>query len=225
MAELALLRAGIESIVQDDYNAASHPVARLWVTRDEADAALAALEAPPEQGAPWTCVCGERHEGQFGECWSCGASAPGEGGPAAAAAATGREGTCAGEASDEVPPARTAAVPDVGELVLWYRELLGLEPTATTSDGAWYEHDETALHVRAWTSEELAGTAPPDPATADPRPVFVLRVPVIEDAMERLESAGAAFVDREPVELPRCRAAMFLDPFGVLHEVREPPVG
>jgi len=123
------------------------------------------------------------------------------------------------------PRPRPAAVPDVDELVAWYRELLGLEPTATTADGAWYEHDETALHVRSWTPAEVAGNAPPDPAADDPRPVFVLRVPSIEHAMDRLEMAGASFIDREPIALPRCRAAMFLDPFGVLHEVREPPGG
>lgn len=34
-----------------------------------------ALAEPP--GPPWICpVCGERNEGQFGECWHCGAARP-----------------------------------------------------------------------------------------------------------------------------------------------------
>jgi hypothetical protein len=30
-------------------------------------------------GPPWTCsACGERHEGQFSQCWKCGAEMPAE---------------------------------------------------------------------------------------------------------------------------------------------------
>jgi Putative prokaryotic signal transducing protein len=50
----------------------------LWIDR-EADLERArrlidrALRTPAERGASWTCEpCGERHEGQFTECWKCG---------------------------------------------------------------------------------------------------------------------------------------------------------
>ncbi|AOV15702.1 hypothetical protein BJI67_00270 [Acidihalobacter aeolianus] len=54
----------------------------IWV--DDSDVARAeqvvrelqeALAEPP--GPPWICpACGERNEGQFGECWHCGATRP-----------------------------------------------------------------------------------------------------------------------------------------------------
>ena len=53
----------------------------VWVAND-ADAERAqslvarylAERAVMSRRAPWTCACGERHEGQFEVCWRCGAA-------------------------------------------------------------------------------------------------------------------------------------------------------
>jgi len=55
----------------------------IWVTEDRdyerAREVLDAVLAEQETAAPWTCPqCGERLEGQFTECWQCGASRPRE---------------------------------------------------------------------------------------------------------------------------------------------------
>lgn len=57
----------------------------LWVMDDaEHDRAMELLSALREAGPPasaaefeWTCAaCGEKVEGNFGECWNCGADRP-----------------------------------------------------------------------------------------------------------------------------------------------------
>ncbi|MGS0468513.1 DUF2007 domain-containing protein [Cobetia sp. 5-25-4-2] len=51
---------------------------QLWVAEHNlvrARQLLAHIEAAPAQ-PDWQCACGERLEGSFSECWSCGASAP-----------------------------------------------------------------------------------------------------------------------------------------------------
>jgi hypothetical protein len=52
----------------------------LWVMHDadaeRARAIVAAASAPPV-GSPWTCPsCAESIEGQFDQCWQCGAARP-----------------------------------------------------------------------------------------------------------------------------------------------------
>ena len=42
--------------------------------RPRAEALVAAWRRPAPPGLPWSCpACGERLEGQFDACWSCGA--------------------------------------------------------------------------------------------------------------------------------------------------------
>jgi hypothetical protein len=53
----------------------------IWVDRDDADIAKTIIyEVIEPEGPPppsWQCPdCGEQIEGQFAECWHCGASAP-----------------------------------------------------------------------------------------------------------------------------------------------------
>lgn len=54
----------------------------LWVMEDETyerarEIVLAALGGETEPGPAWRCPrCGEQIEGQFTECWHCGASRP-----------------------------------------------------------------------------------------------------------------------------------------------------
>jgi len=53
----------------------------IWVNDEDEMRALALLaELSQEQAAPgpdWVCPsCGERNEGQFSECWRCGAERP-----------------------------------------------------------------------------------------------------------------------------------------------------
>ncbi|MCK6552690.1 DUF2007 domain-containing protein [Myxococcota bacterium] len=56
----------------------------LWVRDDDAERALALIEAvgaAPAGGdaGPWRCAkCGEEVEPELGECWSCGTARPGE---------------------------------------------------------------------------------------------------------------------------------------------------
>ena len=56
--------------------------AQLWIVDDtdrwRADGILEEWRrARFTRGPPWTCGgCGEPHEGQFGQCWKCGAGRP-----------------------------------------------------------------------------------------------------------------------------------------------------
>lgn len=213
MAELSLLRSGIAAIVHEDYNAAGGPVASLWVSGEEVAAASAALVAPPEGGDAWTCACGEPHEGQFGECWSCGQERPAvvaAGLPAATGAATAIVGA-----------SRSVSVPDVDELVAFYRELFGLVPEAGSDDRLRYELGGVSLEVHAW----VGGDAAADTGADDPRPVFRFEVAEMDGVIDRLIAAGVAFVDDEPVPTPGGLVAIFIDPFGVVHELFKSDAG
>lgn len=81
--------AGIDCVIRNTYlsgAAGELPVnetwPELWVLDDRAFARAEALitgatvqDGPPP--AAWICPrCGERVEGQFGQCWNCGAEAP-----------------------------------------------------------------------------------------------------------------------------------------------------
>ncbi len=52
---------------------------QLWV-REERDAARAAAilaaGCAAQPGPPWRCACGEQLDGQFTQCWNCGAGRP-----------------------------------------------------------------------------------------------------------------------------------------------------
>ena len=85
----ALANAGIDAVVQGERPGAAMgevPPIAAWsevYVRDgerlaEAQALVALVTAEPDaDAAGWTCAsCGEPNEAQFGECWSCGASAP-----------------------------------------------------------------------------------------------------------------------------------------------------
>jgi hypothetical protein len=88
-----LLKAeGIEAVVQGEYLyairglvPATYPT--VWVVNDDEydQARMMALEFDRQQQvdgdqeplAPWVCpACGERIEGQFEQCWHCGADRP-----------------------------------------------------------------------------------------------------------------------------------------------------
>lgn len=61
-------------------------VCSVWVTDDTEferanELVVAFLKGTLERvfsGEAWTCRCGERLEGQFTECWKCGARKPGD---------------------------------------------------------------------------------------------------------------------------------------------------
>ena len=90
-----LAAEGIEAVVQGEHLYAirglvpvSYPT--VWVVDDEQyePARALALEFDRQQQAgggqvplaPWVCPsCGERIEGQFDQCWHCGAERPAEG--------------------------------------------------------------------------------------------------------------------------------------------------
>jgi hypothetical protein len=79
-----LEQSGIPCYLRNDLGAGELPPIESWPElwlENEADAPQAqaiiesALHDPPAQLASWTCPrCGELLEGQFTECWSCGAS-------------------------------------------------------------------------------------------------------------------------------------------------------
>jgi len=52
----------------------------VWIyDDDDYNRALAVIEqalSGADQGTPWQCACGERIEGQFSQCWNCGAERP-----------------------------------------------------------------------------------------------------------------------------------------------------
>lgn len=90
LIEIAHLRnllesAGIRCVIRNDRLAGALgeiPFVECWPElwlADERDALRAkgiidAELAPAEPAEPWTCPgCGERLEGQFGECWRCSA--------------------------------------------------------------------------------------------------------------------------------------------------------
>ncbi|RDI43377.1 putative signal transducing protein [Aquicella lusitana] len=46
-------------------------VPELWVIDDDLlDEAMAILST--QKQTPWVCACGEKHGGQFVQCWKCG---------------------------------------------------------------------------------------------------------------------------------------------------------
>ena len=55
------------------------------------------------------------------------------------------------------------------------------------------------------------------------RAVFVFGVPSVEEAMRKLRAHGVAFLHDVPAEGPLGRYAAFVDPFGIVHEIQEPP--
>ena len=120
------------------------------------------------------------------------------------------------------PVERAVSVPDVGELTEWYAEWLGLVPVATdgsaSDEEVRYDLGGATLRVRRWdqaASDDASGDAEAD----DPRPVFTFVVASIEASAERLVVAGADFVDQGPIPVPGGRSAVFIDPFGVVHEL------
>ena len=73
--------AGIRAVVKNQYLSSAmgdlppaECQAELWILR-EADAARAQelLFAPCAADPQWSCICGERLDGQFTQCWRCGA--------------------------------------------------------------------------------------------------------------------------------------------------------
>lgn len=203
LAELAIRRAGIDVVVQEDHGFGGLPSARLWVTDDDAAEAIAALEAAPaESGQPWRCDCGETHEGQFAECWQCGSPQP--------------EDAAASEPAG--PPPRTVVLGggvSLEELAAWYREHLGLEPDRVATGWLRFAGEPAGVLV-------LAGDAEVTGEPEDPRPVLTHAVDSVVAAAARLEVAGAGIVDAEPVTTPGGRSVLFVDPFGLVHELREP---
>ena len=80
---------GIDCIVKNEYLGGASgeipPVEcwpELWVMEDNkydeaaAIVSAASLENLVEPAGRWTCSCGENLEGQFTDCWRCGASRP-----------------------------------------------------------------------------------------------------------------------------------------------------
>jgi hypothetical protein len=46
----------------------------VWVLREgDAERAERILTQPPVRESNWSCLCGEACEGQFTQCWRCGA--------------------------------------------------------------------------------------------------------------------------------------------------------
>ncbi len=212
LAELAIRRAGIDVVVQEDHGFGGLPSARLWVADDDAVEAVAALDgAPAESGQPWRCACGETHEGQFAECWQCGSPQPED-----AASATAAASAAASEPAG--PPPRTVVLDggvSLEELAIWYREHLGLEPDRVAPQWLRYAGEPAGVLVLAG---DLEGADEPE----DPRPVLTHAVASVIAAAARLEAAGAGIVDAEPFETPGGRSVLFVDPFGLVHELREP---
>jgi hypothetical protein len=76
-----LAAAGIGAEVRNEFLASAmgelppaECQAELWVIDDAcASRAEALLRAPPRPGPAWRCACGEQLEGQFNQCWKCGA--------------------------------------------------------------------------------------------------------------------------------------------------------
>jgi glyoxylase I family protein len=57
------------------------------------------------------------------------------------------------------------------------------------------------------------------------RAVFVFDVPAIEETMITLKAQGIKLLHDLPAEGPLGRYAAFVDPFGIVHEIRELPAG
>ena len=76
-----LAAAGIRAVVRNEFLSSAmgelppaECQAELWVLADEdAARAEALLRAPARAGPAWRCACGEQIEGQFSQCWKCGA--------------------------------------------------------------------------------------------------------------------------------------------------------
>lgn len=69
---------GIASIVKNYYLTSgigdlppNEVVPELWILDDQQYKQAKALLSA-EKGPPWQCLCGEKIEGQFEQCWKCG---------------------------------------------------------------------------------------------------------------------------------------------------------
>lgn len=69
---------GIETIIKNYYLTSGtgdlppqDVVPELWIIDDEKLSAAKAL-LRVEKGEPWVSQCGEKIDGQFGQCWKCG---------------------------------------------------------------------------------------------------------------------------------------------------------
>jgi glyoxylase I family protein len=57
------------------------------------------------------------------------------------------------------------------------------------------------------------------------RAVFVFHVPSVEETMTTLKRKGIKLLHAVPADGPLGRYAAFVDPFGIVHEIREVPAG
>lgn len=82
-----LQQAGIECVIQKQNLAGAAGELppfecwpEVWIYDDgDSDKAAAVIHqalAGATAAAPWRCVCGEHIEGQFSQCWRCGAERP-----------------------------------------------------------------------------------------------------------------------------------------------------
>jgi glyoxylase I family protein len=67
--------------------------------------------------------------------------------------------------------------------------------------------------------------APIGDYSREARAVFVFDVASVQETMNTLKARGVRLLHDVPAEGPMGRYAAFVDPFGIVHEIREPPAG
>jgi catechol 2,3-dioxygenase-like lactoylglutathione lyase family enzyme len=105
---------------------------------------------------------------------------------------------------------------DVKRAAEWYRDMLGLPISKTTTRDA--EVDPSNVTLRFWNPEEMGVEFQPNLSG------IALRVPDVEEARRELEAKGVEFMS-QTYDTSVCLMAMFRDPDGnviILHRRYKP---
>jgi glyoxylase I family protein len=111
-------------------------------------------------------------------------------------------------------------VPDLRVARTFYGDGLGFSVDREGEDYIVFRFDGGELIAFRCDQDASAGDY-----SREARAVFVFDVPMVEETMTTLKKKGIEFLHAVPAEGPLGRYAAFVDPFGIVHEIRELPVG
>jgi glyoxylase I family protein len=109
-------------------------------------------------------------------------------------------------------------VPDIAQARAFYSDVLGFSVREAGEGHIAFEAGGTELIAFKCDKPGSVGDY-----SREARAVFVFGVASVEESMTRLRAQGVEFLHEVPAESPLGRYAAFVDPFGIVHEVQEPP--
>ena len=108
-------------------------------------------------------------------------------------------------------------VPDLAMAKRFYRDVLGFEIGAETSDAVTFTDAGCRL-----VAYKCARPAVPRDYAVEAQAVFVFEVKNLDEALEKLSRHDVNILHSTPGENEEGRYAAFVDPFGIVHEIFEP---